>query len=285
VWWSEGRALHYRRLTPEDRARLRRLFATHGRAQLLEPRRCVVVQHLEPEGPAALEAVLEEAGVTVERCRVFAGDALPDDPGALAGLVVMGGPMSATSSEGFPWRRDELDLLAGAVKAGTPTLGICLGAQLLALAGGGVVRRGEAGFEIGWGEVELTDAAGDDPLFHGLPTTVRVLHWHGETFDLPTGSTLLASSPRYRAQAFRTGPAAWGLQFHLELDATAAAQMAEAFPKDAAQAPGGAKGIVEGAAAAAGAAERVVLERFAAVVAAGDAEAARGSRRTAADVL
>jgi fatty-acyl-CoA synthase len=285
VWWSEGRSLRYRLLAPADRAQLRRQMTRHGRGQLLGARRCVVVQHVEPEGPGALEAVLQEAGVAVERCRLFAGDTLPADPAALAGLVVMGGPMSATSDEGFSWRRAELDLLVGAATAGTPVLGVCLGAQLLALAAGGRVRRGEAGIEIGWGEIALTEEAKHDPLFHELPATMGVLHWHGDTIDLPPAGTLLASSSRYPAQAFRLGPSAWGLQFHVEVDDEGAARMAQAFPEDAALAPGGAAGIGEGGAGSPDAPGRRVLERFAAVVAAGDAKAAWGSRRTAADVL
>jgi GMP synthase-like glutamine amidotransferase len=285
VWWSEGRELRYRLLVAADRAELRRRLAANGRAHLLGPRHCLVVQHVAPEGPAMLERVLEDAGVATERCRLFAGDPLPPDPGRLAGLVVMGGPMSATDDDGFPWRRAELELLAGAVAAGTPVLGICLGAQLLALATGGEVRRGDTGLEIGWGEVALAPAARDDPLFHDLPEPIEVLHWHGDTFEPPPGAALLASSARYAAQAFRAGSAAWGLQFHVEVDEPAASAMSDAFGHEAAQAPGGVEGILGGARRTAAGPGRRVLERFAAVVAGGGPEAAWGSRRTAADVL
>ena len=141
--------------------------------------------------------------------------------------------MSATGDEGFPTRRAELDLLADALHRGLPTLGVCLGAQLLALAGGGAVYPGTAGPEIGWAPVALTEAAGDDLLLPGLPAELTVLHWHGDTFDPPPAADLLAVSPRYRNQAFRCGARAWGLQFHLEIDQAAVAAFVAAFGADA----------------------------------------------------
>jgi GMP synthase-like glutamine amidotransferase len=195
--------------------------------------RCLVVQHVEPEGPYAIGAALRAAGGTVEVCRVFDGDALPPDADGLDGLVVMGGPASATGDHGFPSRRRELALLSDAVERGTPTLGVCLGAQLLALAAGGEVVPGGAGAEIGWGPVELVAAAGDDPLLAGLPVRPTVLHWHADTFELPAGATLLASNHRYPNQAFRVGEGAWGLQFHVEVDRPAVDAFVQAFGDEA----------------------------------------------------
>ena len=235
-------------------------------------RSCLVVQHVGPEGPAAVGAALEEAGVAVEVCRLHAGDTLPPGLARFDGLVVMGGPMSATSDAGFPTRPTELALLAQALADAVPVLGVCLGAQLLAGAAGGTVRAGTAGAEIGWGTVTLTPGAAGDPLFASLPESLEVLHWHGDTFDLPAGSVLLATGDRYRSQAFRAGPAAWGLQFHLEVDRRAAAAMAAAFPEDADAAPGGAEEIVAGAPEAVAGTGRpgdIVLGRFAALVAVG----------------
>jgi GMP synthase-like glutamine amidotransferase len=202
-----------------------------------------------------LAAALRSRGVEVETCRVFAGDEVPARPGGYRGVVVMGGPVSASSDEGFPTRRRELALLQAALEAEVPTLGVCLGAQLLALATGGRVFPGPAGPEIGWGVVRLTPAAAGDALLGGVGPTLRVLHWHGDTFEAGPGSVLLASSERYPAQAFRAGTAAWGLQFHLEVDEAAARAMVEAFAGEAALAPGGAEGIVRGAAENAGPAE------------------------------
>lgn len=179
---------------------------------------CLIVQHVPAEGPGVLAGALAEAGVDLDRRRVFDGAAVPGDAAGHDGVVVMGGPMSARSDLGFATRRSELALLADAVRRGVPVLGVCLGAQLLAAAAGGEVVAGDSGPEIGWGRVDLAPAAADDPLLAGLGDALDVLHWHGETFELPPGAVLLASSTRYRNQAFRLGPRAWGLQFHVEVD-------------------------------------------------------------------
>jgi GMP synthase-like glutamine amidotransferase len=195
--------------------------------------RCLVVQHLEPEGPYLIADALDAAGVAIDTCAVFAGDVVPGDLTDYDALVVMGGPMSAADDEGFPTRRSELRLLREAVEDGVPTLGVCLGAQLLAAAGGGRVYPGTAGAEIGWMPVSLEGAASGDELFRGMASPVPVLHWHGDTFDLPPGATHLARSARYPNQAFRIGRRAWGLQFHLEIDEHAVEVFAETFAADA----------------------------------------------------
>jgi GMP synthase-like glutamine amidotransferase len=236
---------------------------------------CLIVQHLEPEGPYAIREALQDAGVSVDLRPVFAGAPLPPDLAGVDGLVVMGGPMSAGADEGFPTRRAELDLLAEALDAGLPTLGVCLGAQLLALAGGGMVYPGADGPEIGWGPVELTASAAEDPLLADLPGRLTVMHWHGDTFDLPPGAAPLATSSRYRNQAFRHGPRAWGLQFHLEIDQQAVAAFLDAFGPDAARAGTTASAISADSAAALAALRphrTRILSRFAALVAAPDRE-------------
>ena len=207
--------------------------------------RCLVVQHVEPEGSYAIGAALSQAGVALETCRVFAGDPVPTDLSGFDGVVVMGGPMSANSRDGFPSRDAEVELLADAVEGGIPTLGICLGAQLLALAVGGAVLTGSAGAEIGWGSVDLTAAAGSDPLVGGLPSQLTVLHWHGDTFGLPAGATHLASSGLYANQAFRVGGWAWGLQFHIEVDGHAVGAFLDVFGDEARDA-GGDPDVIEG---------------------------------------
>jgi GMP synthase-like glutamine amidotransferase len=194
---------------------------------------CLVVQHIEPEESFEIGAALLRAGVTVETCNVFADEVLPSDTSAFDGLVVMGGPMSATSDEGFPTRAAEVALLADALERSRPILCVCLGAQLLARAAGGRVTQGMAGQEIGWGTVELTRAAASDPLLGGLPTSLTVLHWHGDTFELPSGATHLASNQRYVNQAYRVGERAWGFQFHIEVDDQAVGSFLKAFGDEA----------------------------------------------------
>jgi GMP synthase-like glutamine amidotransferase len=195
--------------------------------------RCLIVQHVEPEGPYAIGDALLDRAIETDLRAVHAGATLPGNADDIEGLVVMGGPMSAASDEGFPTRRAELTLVADALHRGVPTLGICLGAQILALAAGGPVYPGSAGAEIGWGPVELTEAADSDHLLGGLPVRLTVLHWHGDTFDLPSDGVRLASNTNYPNQAFRIGERAWGLQFHVEVDSGAVSAFVDAFDAEA----------------------------------------------------
>ena len=207
--------------------------------------RCLVVQHLEPEGAYAIADTLERHGIGIDVCRVYAGDAVPTDVGGFDAVVVMGGTMSAASDDAFPSRRAELALLIDALAHDVPTLGVCLGAQLLAAAAGAKVFPGDAGAEIGWKPVTWCPGAAEDVLLAGTGPTLTVLHWHGDTFDLPPGAVLLATSDQYAHQAFRVGDAAWGLQFHLEVDEGAVAAFVRAFGADAARSGADPRSIVD----------------------------------------
>jgi GMP synthase-like glutamine amidotransferase len=232
---------------------------------------CLVVQHVAPESAFAIEEALLSAGVTVDTRRVFDGDDIPPDTAGLDGVVVMGGPMSVNSSKGFPSREAELSLLADALRSGIPILGVCLGAQLLAVAAGGAVAPNAHGPDIGWAPVQLAPACGDDRLLVGLPSTLTVLHWHGESFTLPPGGRLLLSSTIYPNQAFRIGDVAWGVQFHLEVTAEAVDGFLRAFAPDVAAVPGGASAIraaTPAALAGLAGARDLVCTRFAELVAA-----------------
>ncbi|WNI20780.1 glutamine amidotransferase-related protein [Streptomyces sp. ITFR-16] len=226
----------------------------------------VVVQHEPGEGPYAIATALEAAGLDVRVCRVWEGDPVPDGLVGVDALVVMGGPRSAYSDDGFPTRGAELALLRAALAADVPVLGVCLGAQLLAVAAGGTARPG-SGEQIGWGGVALSASAAGDPLFAGLPGRLDVLHWHGDTMDLPDRAVVLASCDRYPVQAFRVHGSAWGLQFHLEVDGAAVDAFVTAFPGEAARAPGLRDGTPGSLAALAPYRDRV-FGRFAALVAA-----------------
>ena len=200
---------------------------------------CLVIQHVAPECAFTIEDALVAAGVAVDTRRIHAGDGLPADLRGLDGLVVMGGPMCAFSDDGFPTRPAELALVAEAAATGVPALGVCLGAQLVALACGGLVYPGQAGPEVGWSTVSLTAACATDPLFAGLPPTLPVLQWHGDTFDLPLGAVHLLHNTVYASQGFRIGDATWGLQFHLEVSEPAVEGFLRAFAADADAVPGG----------------------------------------------
>ncbi len=132
-------------------------------------------------------------------------------------LVVMGGPMNVYEEEGYPFLKNETEFIARALECRIPTLGICLGAQLIAKALGAKVYKA-AVKETGWGDIQLNKEALRDPIFSEMnfPVT-RVLQWHEDTFDLPKGSVLLASSLQVPNQAFRVNNS-YGLQFHIEVD-------------------------------------------------------------------
>ena len=179
--------------------------------------RWVVLQHVEWEGPGNIAREAEKRGFKVDVRRLDRGDNVPDVD-ELDGLVVMGGPLGAYEEDRYPFLTAECRLLQEAVQHGRSVLGICLGAQLLAKALGAKVFSGH-GVEIGFGSVEVTAAAKEDTLFASVPDRLPVFHWHGDTFTLPHGASLLASSKMYAHQAFRIGSRAYGLQFHVEPDA------------------------------------------------------------------
>jgi GMP synthase (glutamine-hydrolysing) len=179
------------------------------------------LQHVPFEGPALIADAVHDAGLELEVRHLHDGDAVPD-PDEVGGLVLMGGPMSVGEDSRYPFLAAERELLAAVVPAGTPVLGVCLGAQLLAAACGGQVRAGEVGEEIGLGVVELSAEGRADPVFGPVGRVLPVLHWHGDTYSPPAGAVRLASSDRYPEQAFRLGERAYGLQFHVEVDRSAA---------------------------------------------------------------
>jgi GMP synthase-like glutamine amidotransferase len=137
----------------------------------------------------------------------------------------MGGPMSVNDEVELPWLKDEKRLIADAVSAGLPYWGVCLGAQLLASSLGARVWPGPTP-EVGLMPVTLTRDGRADPILAGVPDELPTLQWHGDTFDLPQGGVLLASSPLYPAQAFRCGRLAYAFQFHLEVSAAMAREWA-----------------------------------------------------------
>jgi GMP synthase (glutamine-hydrolysing) len=178
----------------------------------------LVLQHIACEPPGVYENVLQERAAGITRVELDEGQPLPDR--SFDAIVVMGGPMSVNDEDEHPWLRDEKRLLAAAVTDGVPVWGACLGVQLLASALGATVRKGSEP-EVGLLPVTLTEEGRADPVIGSLPPEVITLQWHGDTFDLPDGATLLASSPAYSNQAFRVRNA-YGVQFHLEVTPTMA---------------------------------------------------------------
>jgi GMP synthase (glutamine-hydrolysing) len=176
--------------------------------------RILTILHAREEHLGSLEPLLRERGHALD-VRAMP-DRVPVSPEAedCSGLIVMGGSMSAYDGARHPFLQDEQQLIREALRGGDPVLGICLGSQLLAAAGGARVFAG-AQVEVGWFPVELV---GRDHWLEGWPDVFEPFHWHGDTFDLPVGATLLASSAAYPHQAFRLG-SGLGLQFHVEATA------------------------------------------------------------------
>lgn len=175
-------------------------------------RRAQIFMHVPFEGPAHILDWLNQNQFEHQITNLFNQDALPnlDD---LDMLIIMGGPMSINDESDYPWLADEKAFIKAAIDAGKIVIGICLGAQLIASAlGANVYANAES--EIGWFPLKATTIE-DDPVFN-FPAFFTCLHWHGETFDLPEGATLLASSPGCVNQAFQYGPKVMGLQFHPE---------------------------------------------------------------------
>jgi GMP synthase-like glutamine amidotransferase len=194
--------------------------------------RLLVVVPSETDPPARLGEWLRDAGLDLDERHLGTGDQLPTDLDGFDGLLVLGGPQSATdSAETSPELVGVRTLLSQALAADLPTLAICLGAQLLADVGGGTVRVGVDGPEVGATLVAKRDAADTDPVFGPLPLSPDVLQWHhDEISQLPTGATLLAGNPHYPHQAFRVGRHVYGLQFHIETTPEIVRTWAESDP-------------------------------------------------------
>ena len=179
-------------------------------------RTCLALRHVAFEDLGLIEQVLADHSITCRYLDIGVDDLGAADPLADDYMVVLGGPIAVYEDDLYPYLKDEIAFIKRRLDADRPLVGICLGAQLIAAAAGAAVYPGREK-EIGWGPVTLTTAGHASPLeaLDGVP----VLHWHGDTFDLPDGAVRLASTGPTLNQAFALGDKVLAIQFHVEVDA------------------------------------------------------------------
>lgn len=178
------------------------------------PKRGLIIRHVPHEGLAGYRTPIEAAGYELDRIDVCGPAFAEADFMSPDLLILMGGPMGVYERYAYPWIDHEIERVAERLEHNLPTLGICFGAQLIAAALGAEIYAGPVK-EIGFGQLTLTEAGRSSPVAH--LADVPVLHWHGDTFDLPPGTELLASTETYPHQAFRRGRTLLALQCHAEM--------------------------------------------------------------------
>jgi GMP synthase (glutamine-hydrolysing) len=209
--------------------------------------KAIVLQHVAYEGPGRLDPILRDFGIPVEVRHLYKGDEVPKDLDGVRVLIVLGGPMSISKPdhEKYPFLAKELALLQRCIAQDRPTLGVCLGAQMIAAAAGAKVypnvkpaaKPEDAPTplpEFGWLPVNFPFPGGTEPMVMGMTDGAMMFHWHTDTFDLPklappanappppappppSGNALLSSSRSCKNQAFRFKNRLFGFQYHFEL--------------------------------------------------------------------
>jgi GMP synthase (glutamine-hydrolysing) len=203
------------------------LVQTITNKRFVHPVRVLALIHHEVAGCGVFAEEVRRQGHELEEWHPATGP-LPRPLADYGAVMAFGGGMHADQDDLYPWLRAALDVLGETLERGLPTLGVCLGGQLLARAAGGAVGPA-AEAEWGWRAVQLTDAGTEDLLFAGRPHTFDVFQWHSYAFDCPPGAVPLARSS-ICLQGFRVGTCAWGLQWHPEVTAESVLLWASRYP-------------------------------------------------------
>jgi len=175
----------------------------------------LIIKHVDIEGPGLIEYCLRQEKIPYQILDLTPCVHLPKLE-EITHIVLLGGPMNVYEEDRYRFLRDEDLFIKEAIQRGKAILGICLGAQMIAKALGARVSKAPAK-EIGWYDVSLTEIGSQDPLFSVLPKTFSVFQCHEDTFEIPKGGKLIATSSPVSHQAFRYGEKVYGLQFHLEV--------------------------------------------------------------------
>ena len=191
-------------------------------------KKVAVLKNVCFEGPGSFKEILEGMGYKVLEFSCFKGN-FPE-PKDFCAVLIMGGPMGVYEAKDYPFLEEEISLIRMFYEQDKKILGVCLGAQLIAKAFGGEVYKGEWGKEIGWFYIYPQDKL--EYLFYDK---FLAFHWHGDTFDLPEGAVRMASSVKYKNQAFRIGTQVVGLQFHLEVTKEDIEKWIEAYKEELAE--------------------------------------------------
>jgi GMP synthase (glutamine-hydrolysing) len=188
--------------------------------------KALILQNASGEGPGILGGLLDRKGWDRQTIHLYRGEAIPSDSENCHIVIVMGGPMNVYEEDAYPFLVAETRVIGERLKKGFPVLGFCLGAQLMAKAGGAKVYKGQRK-EIGWYPVRLSEEGTKDPLLKTFPDKFTIFQWHGDTFHLPQGAECLVGSDHYRNQVMRIGDMSYGFQFHFEITKEMIAQWLE----------------------------------------------------------
>jgi GMP synthase-like glutamine amidotransferase len=192
--------------------------------------RVLAISHQRDAGPGVFADVVQTGGAGLDHWMPPESETPPQRPEAYDAVLVLGGAMHADQDELHPWLPAEKAILRDLLGQDVPVLGVCLGAQLLAEAAGGPVRRA-ARPEIGWHVVDVTEEGATDPVLGPLAPRFEAFQWHSYEFGLPPGATALARSD-VCLQGYRIGDRAWGIQFHAEVSSADARAWIDDYESD-----------------------------------------------------
>ena len=188
----------------------------------------LIIKHISIEGPGTIGEFFKKTGREIQTIELDKNELLPESLSKIEAIIVLGGPMNVYEEEKYPFLKNEDAFLKRAIKEKIFILGICLGAQLLAKAYGAKVKAAQEK-EIGLFKVNLTEEGMKDPLFFNLNRQLDVFQWHGDTFEIPDNSVLLATSPACANQAVRFSENVYGLQFHIEVSGSMIKEWVEEY--------------------------------------------------------